>query len=180
MPIETAKFTNASRELIELAKASEAAGDGQLAETFFKAAAEVELASDELQACWGGAFNGQEGRRAIFLDLIERLCVGVIVETGTFRGSTTEWMAERFDGPILTCEHELVYFFQAQRRLSRFPNVAIHLNDSRKFLKEKLRGLCKKTPVLFYLDAHWDKDLPLSEEIKIILANCADPVIMID
>jgi predicted nucleic acid-binding Zn-ribbon protein len=180
MPIDASKFVIASRELVELAKASEAAGDGQLAEKFFKAAAEVELASDELQACWGGAFNGQEGRRALFLDLVERLDLAAIVETGTFRGSTTEWMAERFDGPILTCEHAPAYFFQAQQRLSRFANVTVRLNDSRAFLKETLPELREKRPVLFYLDAHWHNDLPLSEEVKIILAECADPVIMID
>src|SRR5436190_4416368 len=92
MPIDTAKFVTASRELAELARQSQAAGEGKLAEKFFKAAAEVELASEELQACWGGAFNGQEGRRALFVDLIERLKPAAIVETGTFRGSTTEWM----------------------------------------------------------------------------------------
>jgi hypothetical protein len=120
MSINASKFVIASRELVELARASQAAGDGQLAKKFFKAAAEVELASDELQDCWGGAFNGQEGRRALFLDLVERLELAAIVQTGTFRGSTTQWMAEHFDGPILTCEHAPEYFFQAQQRLSRF------------------------------------------------------------
>ena len=34
--------------------------------------------------------------------------------------------------------------------------------------------------MLFYLDAHWNADLPLAEELEIIFARCSQAVVMID
>lgn len=34
--------------------------------------------------------------------------------------------------------------------------------------------------MFFYLDAHWQDDVPLAEELELIAASWSDPVIMID
>ena len=53
-------------------------------------AASMEVLSDDLQVCWGGPLNGQAGRRALFKQLLTAIGFDAIVETGTFRGITTQ------------------------------------------------------------------------------------------
>jgi hypothetical protein len=55
------------------------------------------------------------------------------------------------------------------------------LGDSRTFLAD----LAKREDVplqnvFFYLDAHWEKDLPLYDEVRLILENWRNSVVMID
>jgi hypothetical protein len=45
-------------------KALSQAGDTKTADLLFRQAAELQLASPELQNRWGGAVNGQKGRQA--------------------------------------------------------------------------------------------------------------------
>src|SRR6266545_5405846 len=93
-----------------LGKALEKAGIADGSYYAYNAAAELDRQVPEIQNSWEGAFNGQEGRQRLFLHLLELLNPATFVETGTFRGSTTQWIAERFDGPILSCESEVRYY----------------------------------------------------------------------
>ena len=136
--------------------------------------------SPELQNSWGGPLNGQVGRQAIFLDLLHRVAPVAVIETGTFRGNTTEWLARNFSGPIVTCEKERIYFLQAQARLSRFPNVALMQEDSRSCLSKVLSSYKENSRTLIYLDAHWERDLPLREELQIIFSCQPKAVVVID
>src|SRR5215475_2610190 len=43
---------------------------------------------------WGGPFNGQSARCALFREIVAKLCPRAIVETGTNVGTTTESMAQ--------------------------------------------------------------------------------------
>src|SRR5207244_9216245 len=43
---------------------------------------------------WGGPFNGQNFRQRIYTDIMSRMDFRAIVETGTFRGTTTEFFAK--------------------------------------------------------------------------------------
>jgi hypothetical protein len=130
---------------------------------------------------FGGPFNGQEFRQQIFHDLNRDIKFKAIVETGTFRGVTTAFMAENSGIAIYTVESEPRFFHYATRSLDRFKNVRVFNADSREFLE----GLVKdasvvKRNVFFYLDAHWNEDLPLFEEVKLIDDNWHNVVIMID
>ena len=130
---------------------------------------------------FGGPFNGQKFRQQIFNDLNREVGFKAIIETGTFRGVTTAFMAENAAIPIYTVESEPRFFHYATRNLNRFKNVRVFNSDSRDFLE----GLIKdesvpKNNVFFYLDAHWNEDLPLFEEVKLIGDNWNDVVIMID
>jgi hypothetical protein len=131
---------------------------------------------------WGGAFNGQPLRQALFLALIRQLEPAAIVETGTYLGPTTEFMAET-GLPIFTIEaHPRRYGF-ARARLWRRRNVTLLQDDSWAALLTlfdgPLRGFGNRT-LFFYLDAHWNDDLPLAEEIEIIFARCPAAVVMVD
>jgi hypothetical protein len=106
-----------------------------------------------------------------------------IVETGTYRGTTTEWMAA-FQVPIFTCEISEENFSFAQARLLPIPNVNVTLGDSREFLRCLMKGPlllnAQQETIIFYLDAHWNSDLPLVEEIDTIFDFCPRAVAVID
>lgn len=129
----------------------------------------------------GGAFNLQEHRKRIFSDLMERVPVTTIVETGTFRGSTTQFMAQRSDVPIHTVEAFDRFYYFARHRLKTLPQVTQHLGDSRVALNRLAKDpKAPKQSVFFYLDAHWKEDLPLREELVIITKHWNDSIVMID
>jgi hypothetical protein len=128
---------------------------------------------------WGGPFNGQCFRQLIFLDLAQSCRFEAIVETGTFRGSSTIFLAKNSGGaPVYTSEISLRYFALASRRLRSLRNVSLYNMDSRRFLAAL--PLPRETRTFFYLDAHWHKDLPLEDETEFIMRNFRSFVIMID
>lgn len=128
---------------------------------------------------WGGAFNGQEIRRKIFNDIINLCEINEILETGSFRGNTTEYMHINSRLKVQSIEAQLEYYRYSKLRFLFNPNVKVYFGDSRKKLKELL---AEATPnvKLFYLDAHWSEDLPLGEEVNIIFERIKDAVILID
>jgi hypothetical protein len=131
---------------------------------------------------WGGPFNGQRYRQELFTSLIKALQPFAIVETGTYRGTTTAYMAETTLS-IFTVESNRRFFGFAEARLRNWNNITLMFGDSRKALAEIFSGPLKEfldQTIFFYLDAHWHEDLPLLEEIKIILERNEVAVIMID
>lgn len=125
-------------------------------------------------------FNGQLQRKRIFLDLISAIKFEIIVETGTWIGNTTGYMAEIPKIHIYTCELNPRFFSIAKMRLKEFNNITFELGDSRQFLKNLSNNNLTDKTTFFYLDAHWYGDLPLGEEIDIIASHWSNFVIMID
>jgi hypothetical protein len=129
---------------------------------------------------WGFAMNGQTARLEVAREILEHLGIKAIIETGTYRGTTTHWLAQ-FGLPVLTTEINPRYHAFSKKRLSRFANVELYKSDSLTFLPTlKKRKELHEVPVFFYLDAHWHKHLPLREEIEMIMGLFSKPVIMID
>ncbi len=164
----------------ELATTLQNEGFDAEADYGFKAAAMIDLADESLQACWGGPFNGQKARQDLIQDIIKIWKPEMIVETGTFRGITTEWLAQNTSTPIITCEKNKRFFFQSEQKLSKYSNVQIFLQDSRDLLRKIGKSDVSEKRVIFYLDAHWEFDLPLREEILIIITHFKFPCIIID
>jgi hypothetical protein len=130
---------------------------------------------------WGGAFNGQEFRRSIFLELVEKFDFSSIFETGTFRGTTTEFMASRSRAIVYTVEANPRNYGFCQARFRHNSQVRLSRGDSRSFLRAQLTtAQSGDKPAFCYLDAHWYADLPLLDECRIILASAVPTVIMID
>src|SRR5262249_37184019 len=71
----------------------------------------------ELGQRWGGAFNGQCGRQQIVMDLLATFPFTHIVETGTYLGITTEFLARQSRLPVLTVEAKPVAYEFARLRL---------------------------------------------------------------
>ena len=140
------------------------------------------LRHPELRDRWGGPFNGQSARVALFRSLVAKLKPRAIIETGTYHGTTTEFMAQT-GLPIFTVEsHPRDYGF-SRARLLRYRHVTVRQDDSRQFLSGLFHGPLQSfaDQTLFaYLDAHGEKDLPLADEIDLIFRHCRAAVIMID
>lgn len=112
-------------------------------------------------------------------DIIQRHGCNRIVETGTFLGATTRFLAS-FGLPVTTIEQNAEYHQEAARRLEDLPNVEAVHDDSAKRLPvivPQMKGEC----VLFFLDAHWGAFWPLLSEIEAIAMGPASmtPVIVI-
>jgi hypothetical protein len=124
--------------------------------------------------------NGQVRRREIVRELGRTIQFDGAIETGTFRGFSTEFLAAVF-GRIWTVEgNERAFAFSA-KRLSTNADVTIEFGDSRDFLNRLLRRPEMNDKTLFiYLDAHWKDDLPLADELAVIATAPIRCVVMID
>ena len=144
-------------------------------------AAAIDYLRPALRHSWGSALNGQRHRQDIVRELVWRIPFDVVVETGTFRGSSCEFLAQVTGKPVHTVEAEPRFHGFARRRLMGYPDVEVSLGDSRAFLA-RLAADSSTTDAtgLFYLEAHWHEDLPLVEELEIISAAWQRAVIMID
>lgn len=129
----------------------------------------------------GAGFNWQSGRKRIFTELLEACQFQVIVETGTWIGNTTGYMAEVSQLPILSTEVDRRFHSLARMRLADVQNASLFNRDSREFIGElSTRSDLADARIFFYLDAHWYSDLPLREEIDIIARHWKDAMIMVD
>jgi len=129
----------------------------------------------------GGPMNGQKYRQRILFDLLYCFPIKAIVETGTFRGTTTALFAATAL-PVYTAEiHPRFFTYSRLHFLFNRDVIHLHNQDSRSFLRalSKDRSIPKED-VFFYLDAHWGEDLPLREELEIIFSNWNRPLVMID
>src|SRR4051812_8991890 len=70
-----------------------------------------------LASSWGGPLNGQIQRRRIVRELARVVDFDRVLETGTFRGTSTEFFAAVFDAPIDTVEGHPRFFTYAAERL---------------------------------------------------------------
>lgn len=131
---------------------------------------------------WGNfAFNGQEQRILLFHGLAKILDLSAVIETGAFRGSTTQFLQESTGLDVWSCELNETYYRGAKSKFAGNAKIHLHCKDSRVFLDGLAREpAIPKRDVFFYLDAHWDADLPLREEIQIIYRDFMSPIIMID
>jgi hypothetical protein len=125
-------------------------------------------------------FNGQCGRKEIVRDLLASFPFEAIVETGTWIGNTTGYLAKTTGLPIYTTEMNDLFYAVARKRLSGLGSIHFHLQDSRSFLRDLKSEVIAKNFVFIYLDAHWHEDLPLREEIKLVAETWERYVIMID
>ena len=156
--------------------------ENMLPETALKGILEYSLFPSRRRS-WGGPFNGQAGRLQLVNWLMELAPPALIIETGTFRGTTTVHLALQ-GAPVVSIEARSRNLGFARRQLMGFNHVDLRLGDSRKNLR---RMLAARTPfhgpeavVFAYLDAHWYDDLPLADEIEIIFAATANAIVMID
>lgn len=129
----------------------------------------------------GGPFNAQKFRQKLFLTLLREFDFDLIIETGTFRGTTTQFMAEKSRKPVITIESSLRNFGFSRARFRSNAGITLLLGDSPSILAELARDpAVPKSNVFFYLDAHWERPLPLGEELWQVASSWHECVVMID
>jgi hypothetical protein len=145
-------------------------------------AASIDYRQKRYLSPWNGPFNGQTRRCKLFVALARVVGAHAIIETGTYRGTTTAFMYESTGLPVWTVERNARFFHYARLRLGRYPAIHVVQGDSRRFIRQLAVGeaVNRALPAMFYLDAHWDKDLPLREEVALVLANFRRAVILVD
>ena len=144
-------------------------------------AGRLDLLRPSFRTSWGGPLNGQELRREIVRNLAGLIHFDRVLETGTYRGTTTEFLTDLFDAPVTTIEVNPRYFYYSSRRLAPQPDVTIEFDDSRRVLRRLAENPSSKTESVFiYLDSHGEMELPLSDELRIIASAWTRAIVMID
>ncbi len=125
-------------------------------------------------------FNSQFVRASILLYLIRELCFDEFWETGTHIGDTSLLVAAQAKVRIASCELNQDYFKLADETLKPFgKRVELFNEDSRVFLRRLVARRSAERPFV-YLDAHWYEELPLLQEIEIIINSNVEFLIVID
>ena len=129
-----------------------------------------------------GPFNGQARREAIVRSLLDALPPDLVIETGTYRGTTTELLHEITKARILTIESSRRYYEYSRRRLAISPRVrAIHGDSVREIRRiASSPGHDRRARVFAYLDAHWSSILPARYEILELLSGWDEFCAVID
>jgi predicted O-methyltransferase YrrM len=126
------------------------------------------------------AFNGQKGRTAIMAAIVHTCGIEQVVETGTYRGASTAWFAKT-GAPVSTVEKNRRFAHLARLQFADKPSIHPVEMDSVAFLQtlaDKAEMTAKVT--LFYLDAHWERRLPLGEEIRTVAGSFPAAVMVVD
>jgi hypothetical protein len=117
-------------------------------------------------------------------ELARRFEIKTFFETGTFKGGTTLWAAERFS-TVITVERSEALHAAVAPHLAPCPNVVSYRGDSRVVLRDCIENLA---PAIFWLDAHWcggetagtEDECPLLGELYLIGPYAGRHFIMID
>jgi predicted O-methyltransferase YrrM len=113
--------------------------------------------------------NGQYKRLEFFLNLLRIVKPTILIETGTYLGSSTILFAQ-FVNKIYTIESEQKYFHLSQRRFLnlKISNVEGILGNSELTLELTLKKISTDSSQILvaYLDAHWGKQIPTTQELS--------------
>lgn len=144
-------------------------------------AATLDMLLPSLRQSFGGPFNGQAKRFDLIRQLFDSVSFVGVVETGTYRGTSTAAFLELTTARIATVELDPRFAAYARRRFRNEPRVTVVEGDSRAFLEQLATDLSfPREGVFFYLDAHWYHDLPLFDEVKLICKTWKESVVLID
>lgn len=140
----------------------------------------IDLLRPKLAQGLGGPFNGQERRVEAVREMFDRVHFQALIETGTYRATTTLLLRALSAAPIATIEAHSRYYHYARMRLFR-RHVTVIQGDSATVLRSLVSEQpWNRSPAFFYLDAHWLEALPLPAELQIIASGWSDFAALID
>jgi predicted O-methyltransferase YrrM len=126
-------------------------------------------------------FNGQKNRRRVFDAINREVPFENYIETGTFLGMTTDFLARtarKHAAQVYSCELNPRLFAIAGHTVGNLANVHLHYGNSVEFLRS-LSSRLSQAKNFVYLDAHWYDYLPLRDELA-TLREWPNTVVMID
>jgi predicted O-methyltransferase YrrM len=126
-------------------------------------------------------FNGQKNRVRVFDAIDREVPFENYVETGTFLGMTTDFLARRarkHAAQVYSCEINPRLFAIAGHTVGDLENVHLYQGNSVAFLRS-LSSRLSQAKNFVYLDAHWYDYLPLRDELATV-REWQNTVVMID
>jgi hypothetical protein len=129
-----------------------------------------------------GPFDGQDHRQAILASIKRSYPFDLVIETGTFRGTTTQLLRTWTTAPIITIEVSGRYYEYSRRRSSGIAGIElIHGDSPTEIRRVAARPTHETTARVFaYLDAHWGLSLPTRWEILELLSSWESLCIVVD
>jgi hypothetical protein len=73
--------------------------------------------------------NGQMRRHEIVRDLARSIQFDLVIETGTYRGTSTEFLSTVFNAPITSIEADPRLFSYSSRRLVAWPDITVEFGE---------------------------------------------------
>jgi hypothetical protein len=119
----------------------------------------------------GGPFGFDITVALLVDDLITAYGCDAVAETGCFLGDTTDYLARRYpDLPVYSCDINPDWARFTQHRVAAHSNARVLHTDSPKLVAGVTA--IQERP-LWFLDAHWDEDWPLAQELMTIRQGVA-------
>ena len=114
-------------------------------------------------------FHGDFFIQSEFLKLRDKYNIESIIETGTFEGNTTKWLA-RFFQNVYTIEIDIKYVNNAIANCMVYKDKINFLHGDSSILLPEVLDKINDDNVLIFLDAHRRNENPLEKELVIIEA----------
>lgn len=127
----------------------------------------------------GNPFHGDEIWKSLVKKMLDMIPVTSVVETGTFRGDTTMYLAALYTKAIYTCEVVGMYYRGSKQRLAKHSHVVPLHGSSQKLLGDLIHGEKLGGTPFFFLDAHWYGYWPLKDEMELV-RTLPRAIIMVD
>lgn len=123
------------------------------------------------------AFNQDTILQKTFADLVAEVSPTLILETGTHRADTTEYLAS-FEVPVISTEINSDFFNISSDKLKNKSNVKLLLGDSATALRDNF-SLLENENILAFLDSHLLNDTVLERELELLAEVKSKPTIII-
>lgn len=124
----------------------------------------------------GKPFNGDFYLEQEFLNLRNTFGITHVIETGTYHGHTTTWLAENFDH-VTTIESNPAYIDIALSNWTKDHSISLIEGSSAELLGDILDAY-ENEKLLIFLDAHWYKN-PVLDELTHIANSGHKPILVI-
>ncbi len=129
-------------------------------------------------------FNGQSKRMSTIWQIARDFKPTLGIETGTFLGSSTPYLASMVTGDMYTIEIDDKTALLAKERFEnnhRNSKIVLVVGDSVERISQILIGTNpKEEKILAYLDAHWYTAIPTTAEIEALIKWGGSWVAVID
>ncbi len=125
-------------------------------------------------------------KKITILTYAKQFNINIMIETGTFQGTTINSVKEHFKR-IYTIELGEELYNKAKEKFIEDKHISLYKGDSSTILPKLLKEV--NSPCIFWLDAHYSggitvrgkKDTPINEELKTILNHhVKNHIILID
>ncbi len=130
----------------------------------------------------GQPFNGDIYLADEFRKLRDKHGINYVIETGTYHGHTTQWLAENFK-QVYTIESNIKHIkiageYWQSKPNSRVNSIGLFEADSSVYLIDVINEVPEKSPLMIFLDAHWYAN-PVLAELDQIKESNRKPVLVI-